>query len=381
MKKILLITTGSIAAYTIIDLIRKLENSNYFVTVILTNSAEQFVSTITLKSMTKAKILKDDNFADPMYHISLARENDLILVAPCSANFIAKIANGFADSLSLSIILASNIPIFIAPAMNPSMYKNTITQQNIQKLQTRNITIIGPNKGLVACGEYGFGKFSHTDEIIEHISMKSNKLAGKKAIITLGSTKENIDPVRYISNYSSGRQGYKIAKALRSHGCDVHIIAGNTEFSISGANKAYTAEEMYQSSINLLPADIYISVAAICDYKPKHYSIEKIKKNNDNLTIELTKNIDVVSKIANDKQRPELVIGFALESQNATENAKEKLLRKNLDYIISNKTDMIQEDSNNYNIISKHESQEIGKVTKNELAAKLSNVIINYFKL
>jgi phosphopantothenoylcysteine decarboxylase / phosphopantothenate---cysteine ligase len=379
MKKILLIATGSIAAYTIIDLVRQLEKNNHVVTLILTTSAEKFISKITLKSMTKAQILADDNFTDPMQHINLARENDLILVAPASANFIAKIACGFADSLSLSVILASNIPIFIAPAMNPQMYNNKITQANLANLSSRDMSIIGPNEGLVACGEYGYGKFSTTLEIIDKISNQSNDLLGKKAIITLGSTREAIDPVRYISNYSSGRQGYEIAKSLREHGCEVQIIAGYTDIHINDCIKAVNAEEMYNYSVDALPADIYISVAAICDYKPSNYSVEKIKKNNDDLTIELTKNIDVVSSIATHPKRPSLVIGFALESQNFLENAQEKLARKNLDYIISNKTSMMNDTMNDFHIISKNEDLSLSKSSKKELAISVTNIIKKHF--
>lgn len=383
MKKILLIVTGSIAAYKIIDLIRLLEKQENMVTVIFTKSASKFVSILAIKSLCRAEIYQDTMFQEelePMLHINLSRDHDLILVAPASANFIAKITYGFADSLASSLILAANTPIFLAPAMNPSMYNNQATQHNLNLLKTRNFKIIGPDYGVVACGEEGLGKYVEAEEINKFIDLSfstSQQLKGKKAIVNLGSTHELIDPVRFIGNYSSGTQGMLIAQELASHGCEVQIIAGHVTIPLpKDTIRAYTAKDMLQASVNLLPADIYIGVAAICDFKPKTYSEEKIKKNSNNIILEFEPNIDVITKIAKDKNRPFIVIGFALESDNYEINAKQKLKNKNLDLIILNKAKFIGKNYNEFAICTSDSYEELGKISKKDLAEKLVNKII-----
>ena len=375
MAKILLILTGSIASYKATKLINLLESDGNIVTVVLTSGAEKFITCLSIKSLCKATVYRDEIFQeehDPMLHINLAREHDAILVAPATADFIAKISCGLAGTLSLSCILAAEIPIILAPAMNPSMYQNSITQNNLSFLKGKNFQIIEPDHGLMACGEEGVGRYPSEEKIvcfIDSILMSNQKFKGKKIIINLGSTQESIDPVRFIGNYSSGTQGILIANELIKRGCEVHIIAGYTTTSLpDNIIRAYTADEMLKESLNLLPSDAYISVAAICDYKIKNYSATKIKKNGDNLKLEFIKNVDVISEITRHKDKPKLVVGFALESDNYELNAKNKLRNKNLDLVVVNESKHLGKDFNEFSICKANSYQELGNISKKELA-------------
>ncbi len=378
MKKILLVITGSIAAYKAIELIKELENKGNELTIILTHSAERFISKLTIASLSKANILQDKIFQedmDPMLHIQLAKNHDQIIVAPASADFISKLACGLASSLSLLSITATKSPILLVPAMNPQMYKNKILQENLQSLKMCGFQVIEPDYGVTACGDEGFGRYPQIEKILNYIefdSIKKQKLKGKKAIINLGSTRESIDPVRFIGNESSGEQGFLIASELVKQGCEVNIIAGYVDYDIpKNSFRAYIAKDMLNISLELLPADIYIGVAAICDFKIKEYSKEKIKKTNNNVILEFEPNIDVVSNISNNKDRPKLVIGFALESESHKQNCINKLKSKNLDLIIMNKTKYIGEFSNEFAICSTERYEETGKISKNDLAKLL----------
>ncbi len=378
MKKILLVITGSIAAYKAIELIKELENKGNELTIILTHSAERFISKLTIASLSKANILQDKIFQedmDPMLHIQLAKNHDQIIVAPASADFISKLACGLASSLSLLSITATKSPILLVPAMNPQMYKNKILQENLQSLKMCGFQVIEPDYGVTACGDEGFGRYPQIEKILNYIefdSIKKQKLKGKKAIINLGSTRESIDPVRFIGNESSGEQGFLIASELVKQGCEVNIIAGYVDYDIpKNSFRAYIAKDMLNISLELLPADIYIGVAAICDFKIKEYSKEKIKKTNNNVILEFEPNIDVVSNISNNKDRPKLVIGFALESESHKQNCINKLKSKNLDLIIMNKTKYIGEFSNEFAICSPERYEETGKISKNDLAKLL----------
>ena len=378
MKKILLIITGSIAAYKAIELIKELENKGNELTVILTHSAEKFISKLTIGSLSKASIFQDKIFqedTDPMLHIQLAKNHDQIIVAPASANFISKLACGLASSLSLLSITATNAPILLVPAMNPQMYKNKIFQENLQSLKMCGFQVIEPDYGVTACGDEGFGRYPQIEKILNYIdfdSIKKQKLKGKKAIINLGATRESIDPVRFIGNDSSGEQGVLIASELAKQGCEVSIIAGYVDYDIpKNTFRAYTAKEMLNISLELLPADIYVGVAAICDFKIKKYSKEKIKKTNNDLILELEPNIDVLSNISNNKDRPKLVIGFALESENYKQNCSNKLKSKNLDLIVMNKAEYMRKFNNEFAICSPEIYEETGRISKNDLAKLL----------
>ena len=382
MAKILLILTGSIASYKATKLINLLESDGNIVTVVLTSGAEKFITCLSIKSLCKATVYRDEIFQeehDPMLHINLAREHDAILVAPATADFIAKISCGLAGTLSLSCILAAEIPIMLAPAMNPSMYQNSITQSNLSFLKGKNFQVIEPEYGLMACGEEGVGRYPSEEKIahfIDSVLLSNQKFKGKKIIINLGSTQESIDPVRFIGNYSSGAQGMLIATELLKRGCEVYIIAGHTALSLpNNIIRAYTADEMLKESLNLLPADVYISAAAICDYKIKGYSAKKIKKNDDSLKLEFIKNIDVISAITHHKDRPKLVIGFALESDNYELNAKNKLRNKNLDLVVVNKTKHLGKDFNEFGMCSTNSYKALGNISKKDMAKNLVDTI------
>jgi phosphopantothenoylcysteine decarboxylase/phosphopantothenate--cysteine ligase len=378
MKKILLIITGSIAAYKNIDLIRDMESLGYSVSVILTNSAKHFISETAILATSHCKIYSDDVFKDAMLHINLARTHDVILIAPASANFIAKAASGMADSLSLAVILAANIPVFFCPAMNPSMYNNAATLCNISTLKERSYKILGPVYGKMACNEEGLGKYISATEIIKYIDESLTKPVNKKVVILLGSTREKIDPVRYISNYSSGKTGLAIADELTTRGFEVKIIAGFVETEIKHpAVRAYSANEMLSAVINELPADIVICLAAICDYRPVNYSEQKIKKETDNFTLELEKNVDVITEISKHENRPEIVIGFALESNNFEDNARKKLNKKKLDMIILNQSNYLGSNQNQYTLYTKNDHLNFGLISKNDFASKFAEYLLH----
>ena len=324
-----------------------------------------------------------------MDHISLSRWADLILIAPATANTISKLANGNSDDLASTVALASNKKIFIAPAMNVRMWEHQSTKQNIAKLRTYNYKLIGPEIGDMACGEYGEGKMSEPIKIVDELEnyfkslKKNNKL---KALVTAGPTNEYIDPVRFITNKSSGKQGYEIAKSLSNKGFDTTLISGPTNLEINdniNLIKVETAEEMFQSTLNNLPADVAIFSAAVGDYKVKNTSKEKIKKK-DNLNLELEKNVDILNYISNHNSlRPKLVIGFAAETNNLEKHAYEKLNEKNCDWIIandvSNKKIGFDSDFNEVSIFYKNKNSEKLKYKpKSEISDEVVEKIINH---
>jgi len=344
-KKILLIICGGIAAYKSLELIRLLKKDGVIIKTILTKSGAEFVTPLSITSLSQSKVYQDlfsiENEAE-MDHISLSRWADLILIAPATANTISKLASGSSDDLASTVALASNKKIFIAPAMNVRMWEHQSTKQNITKLKTYNYELIGPEIGDMACGEYGEGKMSEPKEIINNLKIyfKNLKLKNKlKAIVTAGPTKEYIDPVRYISNKSSGKQGYEIAKTLSKKGFETTLISGPTNLEINNdinLIKVETAEEMFQSTLKSLPADVAIFSAAVCDYKAKEISRIKIKKQ-DNISLDLEKNVDILDYVSNHNSlRPKLVIGFAAETNDLENYAIKKLNEKNCDWIVAN---------------------------------------------
>ena len=344
-KKILLIICGGIAAYKSLELIRILKKDGVSIKTILTKSGAEFVTPLSITSLSKSKVYQDlfsiENEAE-MDHISLSRWADLILIAPATANTISKLANGISDDLASTVALASNKKIFIAPAMNVRMWEHQSTKQNITKLNTYNYELVGPEIGDMACGEYGEGKMSEPKNIINRLKIyfKNLKLKNKlKAIVTAGPTREYIDPVRYISNKSSGKQGYEIAKSLSKKGFDTTLISGPTNLKINNdinLIKVETAEEMFQSTLKSLPADIAIFSAAVCDYKVKETSKIKIKKR-DEINLELEKNVDILDYVSNHNSlRPKLVVGFAAETNDLENYASKKLSEKNCDWIVAN---------------------------------------------
>ncbi len=344
-KKILLIICGGISAYKSLEVIRFLKKRGANVKTILTESAKKFVTPLSIISLSNEKVYDDlfnhENEAE-MDHISLSRWSDLILVAPITANTISKLTSGSSNDLASTVILASNKPIFLAPAMNVRMWEHPSTKENLNKLKNFGYKIIGPEIGDMACGEYGEGKMTEPIKIIEYLKnylSNINKNKNFKALVTAGPTHEYIDPVRFISNKSSGKQGYEIAKSLKNNGFDTTLISGPTNLSsIPGINQinVNSAEEMFNATLNNLPVDVAILSAAVGDYKVKNKLKNKIKKK-ENMNLPLEKNIDILNNISkHNSLRPKLVIGFAAETNNIAQNSKIKLSEKNCDWIIAN---------------------------------------------
>ena len=391
-KKILLIICGGIAAYKALDVIRLIKKNGAQVKTILTENAKKFVTPLSVVSLSQEKVytqLFDHENEAEMDHISLSRWADLILIAPATANTISKLSYGLADDLATTVTLASNKKIFLAPAMNVRMWKHKSNKDNIQKLKTFGYEMIGPNIGDMACGEYGEGKMSEPTEILNYLNQyfkKLNNVNKKRAIVTAGPTQEFIDPVRYITNRSSGKQGFEIANSLNRNGFDTTLISGPSN-QIADPNikliKVKTAEEMYEETLNNLPADVAVFSAAVGDWKIKNYNKNKIKKK-DNLVLNLEKNIDILNNVSNHNSlRPKLVIGFAAETMNLELNAKNKLTEKNCDWIIANdisKKDIgFESDENSVSIFYKNQDfEEIKKTSKSNLADKIVERIINH---
>lgn len=393
-KNILLIITGSVAAYKSVDLIRLFTKANHNVTPIMTRGAEEFITPLLVSSISGTRVL--DKLFSPddeskIGHINLSRQNDVIIVAPATADFIAKMANGLADDLASNVILAANKPIFIAPAMNEKMWTNKQTQKNLQILRENGVQIIEPKSDVLACGEYGVGKMVEPLEIfnkIQNFFENKNKLNGKKIIITCGATYEPIDPVRFIGNYSSGKQGIKIAEKFSEMGADVLLIAGNVKENINLSKdkiiRVKTAEDMLNAvSGHLKKTDIFISCAAVADFRPTKVFKDKIKKEKKSLkNLELTENVDILKTIANHKNRPKIVIGFAAESSDLIDNAKAKLKAKNCDFVLANDINGGEVFGSDYNTITlldrKGKVEKWEKMTKEEVAKNLVEKLSNY---
>ena len=391
-KKILLIICGGIAAYKSLEIIRLLKKSGVIIKTILTKSGAEFVTPLSITSLSQSKVYQDlfnlENETE-MDHISLSRWADLILIAPTTANTISKLANGNSDDLASTVTLASNKKIFIAPAMNVRMWEHQSTKENIAKLKTYNYKLIGPEIGDMACGEYGEGKMSEPKEIVNVLDsyFKNLKINNKlKAIVTAGPTNEYIDPVRFITNKSSGKQGYEIAKSLSKKGFDTTLISGPTNLEINNdinLIKVETAEEMFQATLNSLPADVAIFSAAVGDFQVKKISQIKIKKQNK-LNLELEKNVDILNYVSNHNSlRPKLVVGFAAETNDLGNYAKEKLNEKNCDWIIandiSNKKIGFASDFNEVSIFYKNNKiDKLKYKLKSEISDEVVEKIINH---
>ena len=390
-KKILLIITGSIACYKSIELIRLLKKKSFEVNCILTNGAKEFITPLLVSAISGTKTFDqlfsvDDEIS--MGHINLSRQHDLIVIAPASADFIAKIANGYGDDLASATILASDKKTIFAPAMNEKMWLNDITQKNISKILQNNFAMIEPEKDVLACGEEGYGKMASPEKIvveIENFFKNQNILAGKNILITAGSTIEPIDPVRFIGNKSSGKQALAIAKILSEMGANVQLIAGNLTQEIKTSVKSTifvnTAQEMFEAVKNSLDSiDVFIGCSAVADYRVKNYSAQKIKKSNQqNLTLELEKNPDILEFVGTASNRPALVIGFCAESENLLENAKQKLINKNCDLIVANDIEngkIFGSDFTSAFFVEKNQHSDLFNGTKAQLAQNLADIIV-----
>ncbi len=389
-KKILLIICGGISAYKSLELIRGLKKRNVQVKTILTKNAKEFVTPLSVISLSQEKVYCDifsvENESE-MDHISLSRWADLIVVAPATANTISKLSSGMSNDLASTVILASNKDIYLAPAMNVRMWEHASTKKNLFKLKNYGYKIIGPEIGDMACGEFGKGKMAEVNEIIKQIEIYfNNKTKNQKfkALVTAGPTLEYIDPVRFITNESSGKQGYEIAKSFRDNGFDTTLISGQTNLDpVTGVNfiKVNTTEEMFNETINNLPADVAVFSAAVADYKVKNYNSKKIKKK-ENLNLILEKNIDILAHVSKHNYlRPKLTIGFAAETNDLVENSLTKLEEKNCDWIVANDVSDasigFNSDNNQVSIFYKNKTNEtLDKMNKSLIATELVNRVI-----
>ena len=344
-KKILFIICGGVSAYKSLETIRLFKKNNAEIKTIITKSAKEFVTPLSIASLSQGKVY-DDLFSveneTEMDHITLSRWADVVIVAPATANTISKLSQGSSEDLASTVILASNKQVFLAPAMNVRMWEHPSTKENLRILKNYGYKFIGPITGDMACGEYGEGKMSEPSEILNEINnFLSSQFKNKKikALVTAGPTNEYIDPVRFITNKSSGKQGYEIAKSLSRRGFDTTLISGPTNLQIDdnvSLIKVETAEEMFKATQKNLPTDVAIFSAAVADYKIYEKNTKKLKKQ-ENLSLKFEQNIDILNYVSNhNSMRPKLVIGFAAETCDLDKNAKLKLKNKNCDWIIAN---------------------------------------------
>tara|TARA_B110000438_G_scaffold211440_1_gene203500 strand:+ start:4521 stop:5747 length:1227 start_codon:yes stop_codon:yes gene_type:complete len=393
-KKILLIVGGGISAYKCLDLIRLLKKSEVEIKTILTQSGKEFVTPLSIASLTSNKVFEnifDVNNESEIDHISLSRWADMILVIPTTANFMAKLSVGKAEDLATTTILASNKEILLVPAMNVRMWLHKATQENVKTLLDFGYRFIGPTEGEMACGEYGEGKMSSPRQIITYLKnyFESKNLVQKKgisALVTTGPTKEYLDPVRYISNESSGKQGHEIAIALSKLGIKTTIIAGPSKINFSKNIKVHSvtsAEQMFVMVKKLLPVDIAVCAAAVSDYRPLIVNKKKLKKHGNLYKLDLKKNPDILEYLGkNNKMRPKLVVGFSAETNNLIKNSSQKLKDKHCDIIIANdvsKNDVgFNVDYNRVSIINKNgKINSIKKSKKSFIASVVAQGILD----
>lgn len=390
-KNILLVISGGIAAYKSLALIRLIKKAEGRVSCILTKGGQQFVTPLSVAALSEAPVytdifsLKDET---EMGHIRLAREADAIVVAPASANIIARLAHGMADDLAATCLLAADKPIMLVPAMNPVMWANPAVQANIETLKARGMYIMPPESGEMACGEVGEGRMPEADAIFDEVNrffFAPKPLAGTRALVTAGPTYEAIDPVRFIGNHSSGKQGYAIAAALSRAGAAVTLISGPTALpNPAGVNtvRVNSAQEMLAASEAALPADIAVCAAAVADWAPVKVEDQKIKKKNneDSYSITLRQNPDILYALSAHNDRPRVVIGFAAETNNLIQNAQKKIKTKKCDFICANDvayTPVFGADDNQIHLVSDKAVVEWPRMSKAGVAEKLVEVIIN----
>ena len=386
-QHIILGITGGIAAYKAAELARRLKDEGALVQVVMTDAAKSFISPLTMQAVSGRAVR--DTLLDPaaeagMGHIELGRWADLVLVAPTSADFIAKLANGMASDLLSTVCLATSAPVFLAPAMNQAMWQKPATQRNVTTLQADGIMILGPTIGDQACGDVGPGRMMEPHDILNALLAQtaSGSMQGLNVVITAGPTWEALDPVRGLSNHSSGKMGYAVASAAAAAGADVHLISGPTALtppkrvrlsSVRSAEEMFAAVQTAHS-----PCDIFIGVAAVADYRPQTVQTSKIKKNDDRLTLELVKNPDILSWVATQSPRP-FTVGFAAETDQPIEHARNKRRNKGLDLIAVNQVGEVLNpfgsDENQLVLIGQNEEIDLGRKSKAQLAIDLIETI------
>lgn len=399
-KRILLIIGGGIAAYKCLDLIRRLRERGAFVRPVMTKAAQEFVTPLSVSAIANDKVFSDLFDRDDEHdigHIRLSREADLIVVAPTTADLMTKMAQGHANDLASTVLMATDKPVLIAPAMNPQMWSHPATQRNIATLESDGIHFIGPNAGEMAeSGEAGVGRMAEPMEILSAIGsllipdIAPKPLTGKRAIVTSGPTHEPIDPVRYIANRSSGKQGHAIAEALANAGAEVILVSGPVDISAPKNCETIhiqTAREMQQNVETALPADIAVMVAAVADWRSVDASNQKMKKENGKgpSSLKLTENPDILKGLGHHKKRPSLLIGFAAETENLEKHAKAKLERKNADWIIANDVSpeggVMGGDQNTVKKLTQSGIESWPQMNKQDVAQKLVDEIIKHFEV
>ena len=395
MKNILIGVTGGIAAYKSAGIVSLLKKKGYNVKVVMTENATKIIGPLTLETLSRNRIYVDMWDSNPHYeveHISLADWADMVLIAPATYNIIGKVANGIADDMLTTILSAVSVrkPVFFALAMNVNMYENPILKENINKLKSFGYRFIDAEEGLLACNYSAKGRMSEPEDIVDEIERYSifskfenfdTALKGKKILITSGRTKENINPIRYLSNNSSGKMGYSLAQAAVDLGAEVTLISGPTDLKIPNRLKNFisveSALEMYEKVDEYFKnTDIFIACAAVADYRPKEYKKEKIKKSDSDFVIELVRNPDILLEMSKKKEK-QLLVGFAAETNNIKENALKKLKKKNLDIIVANNASVMGSDENVIEIIRKDRtSMEISQKSKIELAYDILSEVV-----
>ncbi len=392
-KNIVLCVTGGIAVYKAVDVVSKLKKLGANVDVLMTKNATEFVSPLTFQSLSHNKVI-DDMFSEIKYwdieHISLAQKADIFLVVPATTNVVGKIANGIADDMVTTTIMATKAKVLIAPAMNTNMYTNPIYQDNEKKLRKLGYLFINPDSGKLACGDIGAGKLADTQDIVDRVEyelMIEEKLKNIKILVTAGPTVEKIDPVRFITNRSTGKMGYAISKQAKLLGAEVTLITGPTNIEkpyVDNIIEIESAEEMYKEVIKNKDVDVIIMTAAVSDYRPKEYIDKKIKKSDNDLVLELGRNKDVLFELGKIKEN-QLLIGFAAETNNIKEYALKKLKEKNLDLIVANDVSKKEigfgADSNEVIFFDKNGNEfELEKMSKDLVALEIVNKIIDLLK-
>lgn len=389
-KKIVLGVTGGIAAYKSAALTSLLIKSGADVQVIMTGHAREFIAPLTFEALTNRRCLTDTFDRNHEYsteHVALAKETDAVLIAPATANVIAKLAHGIADDMLTTTVLACGCPKVIAPAMNTRMYENPATRENIETLKRHGMTVIEPASGRLACGDVGAGKMPEPEELLQHVLMAcayEKDMAGRKVLVTAGPTRELLDPVRYITNHSTGKMGYSIAKLCALRGAEVTLVSGKTSLvppMFVEMVPVVTAEDMFREvTARSREMDIIIKAAAVADYRPKNVSDEKMKKADTDLTLELERTKDILGYLGSHKREGQFLCGFAMETQNLLENAKEKLVRKNADMIVANNLKVqgagFGTDTNVVTIITEDGMQALELMPKEAVAGQILDEIL-----
>jgi phosphopantothenoylcysteine decarboxylase/phosphopantothenate--cysteine ligase len=393
-KTIVLGVTGSIAAYKIAGLASSLVKEGCEVHVVMTHNATNFINPITFETLTGNKCLVDTfdrNFEFHVAHVSLAKKADVILVAPATANVIGKMANGIADDMLTTVILAAQCPIIVSPAMNTNMFRNSIVQENLQKLERHGMEIIPPQVGRLACADVGEGKMPDEAVLMAYIRKAvayEKDLKGLKVLVTAGPTQEPIDPVRFISNHSTGKMGFAIARAAMERGAEVTVIYGNTPVEpplLVNTVKIQTAAEMLEAVKTHFPqSDMLIKSAAVADFTPAEYHTEKVKKKDGESTLPLKRTADILREVSIMKQPGQLVCGFSMETENLVDNSRKKLIEKNLDLIVANNLKVegagFGVDTNIVTFISQQETEQLPILTKEEVAHRILDNLLKQRK-